>query len=242
MSKTVLITGASKGIGRACAEKFYASGCNVCVVYHSDDEAMESFCNGKDSGRILIAKADVADFYAVQTLVSDAIKKFNTIDVLINNAGISQWKMMNDITEDDWDRMFDVNVKGMFNCVKACMDTMINKKSGSIINISSIWGVCGASCEVHYSASKAAVIGFTKALAKEFGPSGIRVNCIAPGVIDTAMNSNLDKQTLDELKNETPLLKIGSPDEIASVAEFFASDASSFVTGQVLTADGGFIL
>ena len=242
MAKTVIITGASKGIGRACAEKFYKLGYNIAAVYRSDDEGMSSFCRGRDEDRILVFKADVADFEAMHDIARETVAKFGSVDVLVNNAGIAQQKMMNDITEADWDRMFDVNVKGMFNCVKACMDTMIHNKSGRIINISSIWGIAGASCEVHYSASKAAVIGFTKALAKELGPSGITVNRVAPGVIDTPMNKNIAPETMAELAEETPLGKIGTPREIAEAVAFFTMDTASFVTGQILTVDGGFIL
>ena len=240
MTKTVVITGASKGIGKQCAEKFYSLGYNIVAVYRSDDEGISSFCNGKSEDRILVFKGDVSEYCAMQNMAQEAIAKFGSIDILVNNAGIAQQKMINDITESEWDRMFDVNVKGMFNCVKACMGSMLHNKWGRVINISSMWGISGASCEVHYSASKAAVIGFTKALAKEFGPSGITVNCIAPGVIDTPMNKNLTQEDMADLKNETPLMKIGTPDEVAEAVAFFALDASSFITGQTLGVDGGF--
>ena len=242
MSKTAFITGASKGIGMACAEKFYDMGYNIVAVYRCDDEGMQSFLHGRDEARIFVAKGDVSDYDAMQEAAASALKRFGSLDVLINNAGIAQQKMINDITPHDWDRMFDVNAKGVFNCVKACMDNMIHNKYGRIVNISSIWGVSGASCEVHYSASKAAVIGFTKALAKELGPSGITVNCVAPGVIDTPMNKALDDETVAELKDSTPLMRIGTAREIADAVAFFASESSSFITGQILTVDGGLIL
>ncbi|MDR0314491.1 MAG: SDR family oxidoreductase, partial [Oscillospiraceae bacterium] len=164
------------------------------------------------------------------------------IDTLINNAGISQQKLFCDIRTDEFDEMFRVNVRGVFNCCKAVLPSMIRNKSGNIINISSIWGQEGASCEVHYSAAKAAVIGMTKALAKEVGPSGVRVNCICPGVIDTEMNEVLSNETINELKEQTPLGVIGKPEDIAKAALFLSGDDSSFITGQIIGVNGGLII
>ena len=161
---------------------------------------------------------------------------------MVNNAGIAEQKMLCDVTEEEWDRMFDVNVKGMFNTVKEAMSYMVNKKYGKIINISSIWGMVGASCEVAYSATKAAIIGFTKALAKELGPSGICVNCVAPGVIDTDMNKLHGEEVMEELKEETPLGKIGTTMDVAKTVEFLAEDGADFITGQVVSPNGGFII
>ena len=161
--------------------------------------------------------------------------------MLINNAGIAQQKMFQDITQNDWEDMFNTNIGDVFRVTKLFYDDFISKKSGKIVNVSSMWGVSGASCEVHYSASKAAVIGFTKALAKEAGPSGINVNCIAPGVIDTDMNSNLDEDAKIELANSTPLGRIGTPKEAANVIEFLCSEKANFITGQVILCDGGFL-
>jgi 3-oxoacyl-[acyl-carrier protein] reductase len=166
-------------------------------------------------------------------------EKIGDIDILINNAGISRINLFTDISEQEWDDVFDVNIKGMFLVTRAFLPGMIRRKYGKIINISSMWGVTGGSCEVHYSASKAAVIGFTKALAKEEGPSGINVNCIAPGVIETEMNAQLDDEAKRELCEETPLMRLGKPEEIANAALFLASDAASFITGQVICSDGG---
>ena len=242
MAKTVLITGGTRGIGAACAHKFYTAGYNIALVYASDDAAAQKFVSDKDMSRVVLIKADVSDYAAMQSAADAITKKFGDIDVLVNNAGIACQKMMNDITEADWDRMFDVNVKGCFNCVKAVMDGMIHNKWGRIINISSMWGQVGASCEVHYSAAKAAVIGFTKALAKELAPSGITVNCVAPGVIDTDMNKILDSETIDALAEETPVGRIGSGDDVAEAVMFLAGEGSSFVTGQVLGVNGGMIV
>ncbi|MBQ7900936.1 MAG: 3-oxoacyl-ACP reductase FabG [Clostridia bacterium] len=242
MTRNVLITGGTRGIGAACAQKLYDAGCNVVVVYAADDVSAHRFAEGKDMSRLLIVKADVSSYEAMQNAAAEAKAKFGSVDILINNAGIACQKMMNDITEQDWDRMFDVNVKGCFNCVKAVMDGMIHNKFGRIINISSMWGQVGASCEVHYSAAKAAVIGFTKALAKELAPSGITVNCIAPGVIDTDMNKILDADTLAALAEETPVGRLGTAEDVANAVMFFIKEESGFVTGQVLGVNGGFVI
>ena len=167
---------------------------------------------------------------------------FGSVEVLVNNAGIAQQKLFTDITEQDWNKMFDVDVKGVFHCCQCALPDMIHGKAGKIINISSMWGQVGASCEVHYSAAKAAVIGLTQALAKEVGPSHIQVNCIAPGVIDTEMNGHLDARTIDELKDETPLGVIGTTKDIANAVLFLASEKADFITGQVLGVNGGMII
>lgn len=241
MKKTVLITGASRGIGASMARLFAENGYNVIINYcNSKEDAQnlekELFDKGLSAKAI---KADVKDYAQVVDMIEEIHQLFGDIDVLINNAGIAQQKLFTDITEQDFDNMVNVNLKGVFNCTKAVLRNMINNKYGKIINISSMWGVVGASCEVHYSAVKAGVIGMTKALAKEVGPSGINVNCIAPGVINTQMNSNLDEYTLNSLKEETPLGIIGEGEDIANLALFLASDKSKFITGQIITADGG---
>ena len=167
---------------------------------------------------------------------------FGDIDILINNAGIAQQKVFLDISERDWERIFDVNVKGVYNCIKEVLPDMLKKKEGKIINISSIWGISGASCEVHYSASKAAVIGLTKALAKELGPSKIKVNCVSPGVIKTDMISDFSYEDIEMLKYNTPLGEIGKPEDIAKIVYFLTSDDSNFITGQIISPNGGFII
>ena len=242
MNKTAIITGGTRGIGACCSQKLYDMGYNVVLVYSSDDVTANKFTDGKDMTRIMLIKADVSDFDDMQQMGKKTIDKFGSVDILINNAGIASSKMINDITEYEWDRMFAVNAKGCFNCVKAVLDNMIHNKYGRIINISSIWGETGASCEVHYSASKAAVIGFTKALAKELAPSGITVNCISPGVVNTDMNSYLGQDVLMELAEETPVGRIGTTEDIANAVVFLASEKSSFITGQVLGVNGGYVI
>lgn len=241
--RTVIITGASGGIGTAISDAFALSGYNVVLGYNSSEKAAQELCcQLKEKGcKAECFKADVSDPAHAQALVNFAKETFGGADILINNAGIAQQKLFTDITDEDFNKMCDVNVKSVFNCSRAVLPLMIHNKWGRIINISSMWGVCGASCEVHYSASKAAVIGMTKALAKEVGPSGITVNCIAPGLIDTPMNKNLDEETIKALCEETPVGRVGTPQDVANAVLFFADEASSFVTGQVLGVDGGFI-
>lgn len=244
MNKTVLVTGASRGIGRETALRFAQNGYNVIINYNQSEDSANSLLNEIKSqgGSAIAVKCDVANENEVAEMFSQIKATFCGVDVLVNNAGIAGQKLFTDITSDEWDRMFAVNVKGIFNCTKAVLPYMINKKDGRIINISSMWGVTGASCEVHYSASKAAVIGLTKALALEVGPSNITVNCIAPGLIDTEMNGKLNDATIKELVEATPLQRIGTPKDVAEAVLFLASSSASFITGQVLNASGGYVV
>lgn len=238
--ETVLITGASRGIGRETAKLFSKNGFNVVINYNkSEKDALELLSEIKNATAI---RADVSNRKEVFEMIEKANSIFGGIDILVNNAAVAGQMLFQDISEEEWDRIFDTNVKGAFNCTQAVLPHMLHKKSGKIINISSIWGITGASCEVHYSASKAALIGFTKALAKELGPSGITVNCIAPGVINTDMNSNIPKEVMDALKEETPLGKIGYPEDIANTIFFLASKKADFITGQVISPNGGFLI
>ena len=242
--ETVLITGASRGIGRETALIFSRLGYNVIINYNKSKEKayeLEKIITDK-GGKAFAVKADVSKKAEVDDMMDEIKNRFGGVDVLINNAAVAEQKMFCDITEYDWDRMFDINVKGCYNCIQAILPHMVHEKWGRIINISSIWGITGASCEVHYSASKAAVIGLTKALAKELGPSGITVNCVAPGVIDTDMNSALTEDIIKELKEETPLGKIGSPSDIAEIIAFLAGEKARFITGQVISPNGGFLI
>jgi len=242
--KTVLITGASRGIGRAAAELFSERGYRVIIQYHRARAQAEDLLLklSQRGGRAAAIQADVADPESVRTLFSQASEIFGGIDVLINNAGIAQQKLFSDIGDDDWQRMLAVNLSGVFYCCRSALPYMLRTQQGKIVNVSSVWGMTGASCEVHYSAAKAGVIGLTKALAKELGPSNIQVNCVAPGVIDTDMNAGLDGETMDMLCEETPLGRIGQAREAAECIFFLASPAADFVTGQVLSPNGGLVI
>lgn len=240
--KVVVITGSSRGIGKATAIEFAKNGYSVVVNYNKSKQAAEKVVSEiRNSGQdALPFKADVSDFKEANNLINFATKEFGKIDVLVNNAGISLQKIFQDVTESEWENLFRVNVWSVFNCCAAVANHMISRKKGKIVNVSSIWGISGASMEAHYSASKAAIIGFTKSLAKELGPSGIHVNCVAPGVIDTEMN-NFDEKIMEELKNEIPLKKIGSARNIAETILFLASEKSDFITGQTISPNGGLI-
>lgn len=237
--KNVLITGGSRGIGKECVHLFAEKGYRVFLNYNKSVTEAEKI--SEKTGAIPV-KCDVSNEEEVRKMYTFIHDNYGNIDVLVNNAGIAQIKLFTDISEKDWDNVFDVNVKGMFFVTKAFVKDMISRKKGKIINISSVWGVTGGSCEVHYSASKAAVIGFTKALAKELGLSGITVNCVAPGVVDTDMNKNLTAEDIDALKNEIPLGRIGTPKDVAKVILFLASEKADYITGQVIGTDGGMIM
>lgn len=243
-NKTALITGASRSIGRQCALTLAKNGFDIAINYKNSDECAESLKREIEAlgVRAVCIKADVADSAQVKAAVQKAIDALGSIDVLVNNAGIAQQKLFTDITDEDFRRMFAVNVDGVFYMCREVLPYMINKKSGSIINISSMWGEVGASCEVHYSASKAAVIGLTKALAKEVGLSGIRVNCVSPGFIKTDMNNLIDEDTTESIREETPLYRLGEATDIANAVLFLAQDSSSFITGQVIGVNGGLII
>ncbi len=242
--KTVLITGGATGIGRSTAELFAALGCRVVVACNkSFREGLELARALSQMGLAAVAlRADVSCRAEVDQLFAQTEKLYGGVDILINNAGIAQQKLFTDLTQEDWERMLGVNLTGVFNCTQAALPYMIRQKAGSIVNVSSIWGICGASCEAHYSAAKAGVIGLTKALAKELGPSGIRVNCVAPGVVDTRMNGQLEEETLAQLREETPLGRIAAPEEVARSIVFLAMENSSFTTGQVLSPNGGMVI
>lgn len=237
--KTTLVTGGSRGIGAAVCRRLAEDGFRVVVHFNRSREKAEALVRELTEKTGLPHLALPAEL-AERAQVEELFRLAGPVDVLVNNAGIAQQKLFTDITEDDWRRMFAVDVDGVFRCCQCALPHMIHEKSGCIINIASIWGEIGASCEVHYSAAKAAVIGLTKALAKELGPSHIRVNCVSPGVIDTEMNAMFDEETMRDLCESTPLGRIGSPEDIAAAVSFLASDAASFITGQTLSVNGLF--
>ena len=234
----VLITGGSRGIGRAAVEQFSAEGWQVAFTYlrsQADAKAL-----AEKTGALAI-RADAESEKEILASVAEAEAAFGPIDALINNAAISGFSLVTDITTEEWERFLRVNLTAPFIYSRAVLPSMIRRRKGRIVNISSMWGLVGASCEVHYSAAKAGLIGFTKALAKEVGPSGITVNAIAPGVIETDMNRALSAENLAALKEETPLCRLGRPEEVARAALFLCSEGAGFITGEVMNISGGFV-
>lgn len=234
----VIVTGASRGIGKAIAQSLAKNENKVIANYNKSEEQAKLL--EKEFNNIEIYRADVSKREEVHNMIQDIIGKYGRIDVLINNAGISQEKMFSDVTDEDWNNMINTNLYSVFCTIQEVLPYMIAQKNGSIINISSIWGIVGASCESIYSVSKAGIDAITKSLAKELGPSGIRVNSIAPGIIDTDMNKNLSKQEIEDIKNEIPLEKIGRTVDIAKCVEWLIND--EYTTGQIISINGGWII
>lgn len=232
--RNVLITGASRGIGAATARAFAALGDRVIINYNKSKEDAERIA--EETGGIAI-RADVSKPDEVKQM----FEKAGDIDVLVNNAGVAGFYMTDAMTDDEWKRIIDINLSGAFYCIREVLPQMIRRKRGAIINVSSMWGITGAACEVAYSAAKAGVIGMTKALSKEVGPSGITVNCVAPGAIDTDMNRGLDKDAIDAICDETPLGRLGRPEEIAQMIVYLANE-DGFITGQVISQNGGLVI
>ncbi len=243
MKKVALITGSSRGIGRACAEALAKSGYAVCINYIEREDKASELCEklSSEGFEAMTFRADVADRQAVHAMVCAVRERFGSVTLLVNNAGIARQSLFQDISEEYWHRIFDVNVNGAFNTIQEVLPSMLHEHDGCIVNVSSIWGMHGASCEVAYSATKHAIIGLTRSLAQELAPTHIRVNCVAPGVINTDMVQVLGAETLDMLAEDTPLGRLGVAEDIAAAVEFLASDKASFITGQVLCADGGFV-
>ena len=233
MNKTAIVTGGSRGIGAAIVHMLVQEGYNVVINYNkSEQEAKKS-----KGCCVETFKADVSKREEVKKLVEFTIQKFKNIDVLINNAGISQMKLFTDITDQDWENMINTNLNSAFYMCQEVVPNMIHNKKGCIVNISSIWGITGASCEVHYSIAKAGVDALSKALAKELGPSGIRVNSIAPGIIDTDMNKHLNEKEIEKIEDEIPLCRIGKVQDIAKCVKWLIED--KYTTGQIISVNGG---
>lgn len=237
--KTVIVTGGSRGIGAAIVKELAKDGYNVVLNYNNSEEAAKQIQKELEEKNIKIEifKADVSKREEVKKLVKFTLEKYKNIDVLINNAGIDQIKPFMDITDEEWNNIMQVNLNSVFYCSQEVLENMIHNKKGCIINISSIWGRIGASCEVHYSASKAAIDGLTKALAKEMGPSNIRVNSVAPGIIETEMNKDLSGEDLKEIINQIPLGRIAKPEEVVKSIKWLIED--EYITGQIISVDGG---
>ncbi len=242
--KSILITGASRGIGAACARLFAHAGWAVAVGYHrSEQQALELCAQLRQEGcTVLPVKADVSKADEVRQMVDIVLENFCQLDTLLCNAGVGFNALLQDTSVEDWKRLFSINVDGLYHCVQAVLPHFLSRQAGQILAVSSVWGLVGASCEVTYSATKAAVIGFCKALAKELGPSNITVNCVAPGVIATDMNAALDEQDIAQLCEQTPLGRVGSAHDVAESLLFLASEAGRFYTGQVLSPNGGFVI
>ena len=242
--KVVLVTGASRGIGKAIAERFAREGYAVALHYNTGKVEAEATVQKLTSAgyTAMAVQADVRDSAQVQQMVDTVSHALGNIGILINNAGIAQQKLFTDITDEEWHNMFAVHVDGTFYCTRAVLPVMIRQKQGCIVNISSMWGQVGGSCEVHYSAAKGAIQAMTKALAKEVGPSGVRVNCVAPGVIQTEMNKLLDTETLEALREDTPLEMLGTAEHVADLVYFLCSEQATFITGQIMGINGGMVI
>lgn len=244
MNKVAIVTGASRGIGRAVAVRLARGGYAVAACYHTSREAADELVQQLREEGCHIASffCDVGNADSVKTMIKNVTNYFGEVSVLVNNAGFAQQKLFTDITDADWERMMQVHLNGTFYACREVLPSMINRKCGCIVNVSSMWGQVGGSCEVHYSAAKAGVIGLTKALAKEIGPSNIRVNCVAPGVIQTDMMASFDEDAVSTLIDETPLMRLGTPEDVASVVNYLVSDEAAFITGQVIAPNGGMVI
>lgn len=239
----MLITGASRGIGAAIAQRFAAVGMQIVIHYRESHEAANEIARAciKQGAKVITISADIQSREHILKM-KDKLEQMNMMpDIVVNNAGISHYGMLSDVTEEDWDRVMDVNLKGSFLCTQAFMSTMVKQKYGRIINVSSIWGISGASCEVLYSTAKGGLNAFTKALAKELAPSGVTVNAVAPGAVQTDMMSNFQADEIDAITNEIPVGRLATPNEVASLVYFLALPESGYITGQIISPNGGWL-
>ncbi len=239
MNKVALITGASRGIGRAIVSALASDGWAVAINYKRSREAAEALA--RELGGIAV-RADVGSSEQVAAMFSDVEAKLGAVSLLVNNAGTSYYGLLSDMTDEDWSGLVATNLTGAFNCCRAAIPAMVRAKRGCIINVASMWGEVGASCEAAYSATKAGLIGLTKALAKELGPSGIRVNAVSPGCIDTDMMARFTPEDKAEMIDETPLERLGVPQDVAAAVSWLSSDKASFITGQIIGVSGGFVI
>ena len=237
MAGVAVVTGGSRGIGAAAVRAFCAAGYRVAFFYLKDEDAASALSGSTGA---LAIRADVSNGVQVTKGFALVRERLGPVDVLVNNAGIAQFRLFDEISDDDWRKVMSVNLDGAFYCARAVAPEMIGRRKGCILNVSSIWGLMGSSCESHYAASKGALIALTRSLAKELGPSGIRVNCVAPGVIKTDMNRDLDGDAVMDLVERTPLGRLGEASDVANALVFLAGEGASFITGQVLGVDGGF--
>ena len=244
MRRTAVVTGGSRGIGRACVARLARDGWSVAFLYRRSHEAAASLCETlrAEGCDVEAVCCDITDGTALEAALDGILRTRHHVDLLVNDAGVAHIGLLTDMTDEEWDLLFDTNVKAAFRCIRKLAPGMVSRRSGCIINISSMWGQVGASCEAAYSATKAALIGLTKALAQELGPSGVRVNCVAPGTIATEMNRELGEETLRDLADSTPLGRIGDPEDVAAAVSFLAGEGASFITGQVLGVNGGYVI
>lgn len=239
-----VVTGASGGIGAEIAKRLAQDGFSVALIYNRNAEKAQKTADEitLSGGSAKTYKCDVRDSSEITSAIEAIERDFGEISVLVNNAGISEQKLLTDITDSDWENMISTNLSGAFYFCRAVLTYFIHRKSGRIINISSMWGETGGSCEVHYSAAKAGLIGLTKALAKEVAPSGITVNAVSPGVINTEMVTKLGKDTVDMLREEIPVMRLGTPEDVANAVSFLADDRASYITGQIISVNGGIVI
>ena len=237
--KCAIVTGASRGIGRAIAKKLASLGANIVLNYRSNDEEALKVSYGVD---VFLYKCDISDFNAVEEMIKASKEKFGKVDIMINNAGITKDTLLLRMKEEDFDKVIEVNLKGVFNCLKAITPVMIRQKCGKIVNLSSVVGLVGNAGQVNYAASKAGVIGMTKSLAKEVGSRGITVNAVAPGFIDTDMTEVLGEKFKEEAKKSIPLKRLGKPEDVAGAVAYLVGNEASYITGQVLNVDGGMVM
>ena len=243
MKRVALVTGGAKGIGAAIVKRLCKDGYSVAINYNTSEQRALSLCSfcASEGFTVLPVKCDVSSSSEVERMFSEIEERLGAVELLVNNAGISHWGLFDTVTDEEWNKVMGTNLTGTFNCTRRAIPSMLRSKHGRIVNISSVWGQTGASCEAVYSASKAGIIGLTKALAKEYAPSGITVNCICPGVIDTDMMNRFSDEEKQAIAEDIPAGRMGTPEEVADAVSFFADEKTSYITGQILGINGGMV-